>query len=100
MKRMGYPPLAADVAVTGEIRRWLVAIGFPPGELVSYECHSLWHDGASDMLDSGIAQDVVALHGRWASLVWSEVPPLLDARFAPAAQARDDGLRPISNKTH
>ena len=95
MKRMGYPPSAAGEAVTGEIRRWLVAIGFPPGELVSYVCHSLRHGGASDMLDSGIAQDVVAKHGRWASLVWFEVYRHLstDARLAPlaaaSAQARD-----------
>lgn len=70
---MGYPLSAADEAVTGELRRWLIAIGIPSNTMSAYVCHSLRHGGANDLLDSGVPQELVAKHGRWASLVWFEV---------------------------
>jgi hypothetical protein len=74
LTRMGQSPSTVDEAVTAELRHWLVAAGAVAVEdLAAYVCHSLRHGGASDLLDSGVNQDVVAKHGRWASLVWFEV---------------------------
>lgn len=68
MSVMGFGQAQADGAITVVMRSWLALTG--EKDLLAYSCHSLRHGGASDMLDSGIAPDVVATQGRWRSLVW------------------------------
>lgn len=70
---MGCTASAVVEVVTTELRRWLMLAGIPADEMAGYVCHSLRHGGASDMLDSNIAPEIVAKLGRWASLVWFEV---------------------------
>ena len=67
---MGFPVASAADAVTTVMRYWLCAAGMPASEAALYSCHSLRHGGATDMLDSGIASELVAKQGRWLSLVW------------------------------
>ena len=80
--RVGATAAGASEAVTALMRRWLRSAGVLENALSSYSCHSLRHGGASDLLDSGVASDIVAKQGRWASLVWLTVYRHLTDRSA------------------